>query len=320
MDRSIALKSNVIKTRTMKLAAIDIGSNAIRLQIVKVFEENNLVSFKKLEFLRFPLRLGHDVFKKGKITKPTIKRFAKLMQTFKLLIELYEVEAYSAVATSAMREAANGLDIRKLIQETIGLDINIISGNTEASILNKAILPYLEDRHYYIHIDVGGGSTELNLFEGKQLKVSKSFRIGSVRKLSRDARKETLKEIKDWIKSAQLKKNKHIVGIGTGGNINKLYKLAKKADDLAISLAELKAIRAYVREFSYEERMSILKMNPDRADVIVPASEIYIQVLQNIKSDYILVPRVGLKDGLVYELYEKVRHKNLTKIEFLEEN
>ncbi|MEM9823395.1 MAG: phosphatase [Bacteroidota bacterium] len=302
----------------MKLAAIDIGSNAIRLQIVKVFEENDLVSFKKLEFLRFPLRLGHDVFKKGKITKQTIKRFAKLMQTFKLLIELYEVEAYHAVATSAMREAKNGKAIQQHIHEKIGLKIDIISGGQEASILNKAIIPYLEDRHDYIHIDVGGGSTELNLFSGKKIKVSQSFRIGSVRKLSTKAREKTLKNMKEWMKSAQPKKSQHIIGIGTGGNINKLYKLAQKADDLALSLAELKAIRAYVREFSYEERMSILKMNPDRADVIVPASEIYIQVLQNIKSDYILVPRVGLKDGLIYELYEQVSQKNLTQIEFLE--
>ena len=302
----------------MKLAAIDIGSNAIRLQIVKVFEENELVSFKKLEFLRFPLRLGHDVFQQGSISIPVLDKFTKLMQTFKLLIDLYEVKGYSAVATSAMREAANGLEVKNYIYNQVGLKIDIISGKAEAQILNKAIIPYLKNGHY-IHIDVGGGSTELNLFEGKIVKNSQSFRIGSVRKLSKEERAKTFKEITEWINNNNLSKAKNIVGIGTGGNINKLYKLANKTNNLTISLAELKGLRAYVKEFTYEQRMSILKMNPDRADVIIPASEIYIKVLQEIKSDYILVPKVGLKDGLIYELYEKVAQKDLAQIEFLEE-
>lgn len=300
----------------MKLAAIDIGSNAMRLQIVNVFESEDSVSFKKLEFLRFPLRLGQDVFGKGKISVPTLDKFVKLMQAFKLIIDLYEVEAYSAVATSAMREAENGEDVKNYIFSQVGLNIDIISGEDEARVLNKAILPHLYDG-YFIHIDVGGGSTELNLFEGKELKDSHSFRIGSVRKLSRDERTKAFKEIKDWITARKLDKGKNVIGIGTGGNINKLYKLANKANKMTISLAELKALRAYVKEFTYDERMSILKMNPDRADVIVPASEIYITVLQTMGSDLIMVPKVGLKDGLIYELFEKVTQKNLANIEFL---
>lgn len=302
----------------MKLAAIDIGSNAIRLQIVKVFEDNDMVSFKKLEFLRFPLRLGHDVFKKGKISLPILNKFLKLMQTFKLLIDLYEVEAYSAVATSAMREAENGKETQGLILDQVGLKIDIITGKTEARILNKAILPYLQDRHY-LHIDVGGGSTELNFFEGKLIKDSKSFRIGSVRKLSREARLKSFKEMERWIKKNSNKKVKNVIGVGTGGNINKLYKLARKANNISISLTELKALRAYVKEFTLAERMSMLKLNPDRADVIIPASEIYIKVLESVGSDQIMVPTVGLKDGLIYELYERVSDKNLTQIEFLAE-
>ncbi len=302
----------------MRLAAIDIGSNAIRLQVVKVFEEENLVSFKKLEFLRFPLRLGHDVFKKGKIGSTVRAKFEKLMRTFKLLIDLYEVEAYSAVATSAMREAENGKEIQEYIMDMVGLKIDIISGEKEANILNKAIIPFLDEKQY-IHIDVGGGSTELNVFENKKLIKSQSFRIGSVRKLAGKERTDKFKKMKEWIKSAGLSKSKSITGIGTGGNINKLFKLARKATDTSISLAELKALRAYAKEFSLEERISILKMNADRADVIIPASEIYINVLQAAGSDQIMVPKVGLKDGLVYELYERVSGINLAQIEFLEE-
>jgi len=302
----------------MKLAAIDIGTNAIRLQVVKVFEEDNLVSFKKLEFLRFPLRLGQDVFKKGKIGNNTREKFEKLMRTFKLLIDLYEVKAYNAVATSAMREAENGKEIQEYIMDMVGLKIDIISGDAEARILKKAIIPFLKDKQY-VHVDVGGGSTEVNIFEGKKLKKAQSFKIGSVRKLTGKKRTEKFKEMKEWIKDANLSKSKSIIGIGTGGNINKLYKLAKQPSGTNISLAELKALRAYAKEFSLEERISILKMNPDRADVIIPASEIYINVLQSVGSDQIMVPKVGLKDGLIYELYERISKKSLEQIEFLEE-
>lgn len=302
----------------MKLAAIDIGSNAIRLQVVNVIEEENLVSFKKLEYLRFPLRLGQDVFKKKQILPATRAKFEKLMRTFKLLIDLYEVEAYSAVATSAMREAENGNDIQEFVRDMIGLKIDIISGSVEARVLNKSILPFLEDKQY-IHVDVGGGSTELNIFDGKKLKDSHSFKIGSVRKLAPDERSATFKAMKNWAISCELSRHKPTTGIGTGGNINKLFKLSRNSFGNTISLSELKALRAYVREFNLQDRITILKLNPDRADVIIPASEIYINVLQSVGSDQIMVPKVGLKDGLIYELYEKVSGKDLEQIEFLEE-
>ncbi|WP_276167330.1 exopolyphosphatase [Zobellia alginiliquefaciens] len=300
----------------MKLASIDIGSNAIRLQVVKVYEDEDLVSFKNLQLLRFPLRLGHDVFSQGKITQPTKEKFIKLMSTFKHLIDLYEVEDYYAVATSAMREAGNGKEVSNQIMTEVGMKINTISGKKEATILNKAIKPTLKDRKY-VHIDVGGGSTELNLLEGGKLLQSRSFKIGSVRQLTPKERAAVFLSMKEWIQSTSFYKSKNIVGIGTGGNINKLYGLANKASNMAISFAELKALRAYVNEFTYEQRMSILKMNPDRADVIIPASEIYLKVLKEMASDQILVPKVGLKDGLIYELYEQKTHKNLDKIEYL---
>ncbi|MBU3028485.1 exopolyphosphatase [Zobellia galactanivorans] len=300
----------------MKLASIDIGSNAIRLQVVKVYEDEDLVSFKNLQLLRFPLRLGHDVFSQGEISQPTKEKFIKLMSAFKHLIDLYEVEDYYAVATSAMREARNGKEVSDHIKKEVGMKINVITGKKEASILNKAIKPTLKNRKY-VHIDVGGGSTELNLLEGGQLLQSRSFKIGSVRQLTAKERAEVFADMKEWIHSTSFQKSKNIVGIGTGGNINRLYGLANKASNMAISFAELKALRAYVSEFTYEQRMSILKMNPDRADVIVPASEIYLRVLKEMGSDQILVPKVGLKDGLIYELYEQRTHKNLDKIEYL---
>ena len=300
----------------MKLASIDIGSNAIRLQVVKVYEEDDLVSFKNLQLLRFPLRLGHDVFSKGEISQPTKEKFVKLMSTFKHLIDLYEVEDYYAVATSAMREASNGKEVSNQILKDVGMKINVISGKKEASILNKAIKPTLQNRKY-VHVDVGGGSTELNLLEGGKLIQSKSFKIGSVRQLTAKERAVVFASMKEWLHTTSFYKSKNIVGIGTGGNINKLYGLANKASNMAISFAELKALRAYVSEFTYEQRMSILKMNPDRADVIIPASEIYLRVLKEMGSDQILVPKVGLKDGLIYELYEQRTHKNLDRIEYL---
>ncbi len=302
----------------MKLAAVDIGSNAIRLQITKVYDHDNMISFKKLQFLRFPLRLGYDVFQNNRISKQTADRFEKLMKTFKLLIDLYEVESYKAVATSAMREAENGRELCDRVRDLVGLKIDIVAGEVEASILNKSILPYLNSNQY-VHIDVGGGSTELNVFRKKRLVSSESFKIGSVRSLTDAARKKVFKKMKLWLQEANLNTNEAITGIGTGGNINKLYKLAMKAQGNTISLSELRALRAYAAAFSYEERISILKMNPDRADVIVPASEIYISVLETVGSDQIMVPKVGLKDGLVYELYEALSKKDMSQIEFLEE-
>lgn len=301
----------------MKLAAIDIGSNAIRLQIVKVYKEKNLVSFKRLQFLRFPLRLGRDVFAEGKISLATKEKFVKLMATFKNLIDLYEVEGYTAVATSAMREAKNGKAIREHIEKNTSLKIEIISGKKEAKILYKAIIPFLKKKPY-IHIDVGGGSTELNIFYEKKLIKSKSFNIGSVRKLHKEERIETFKEMKSWITEINVINQKNLTTIGTGGNINKLFKIANKEKGNTLPFTELKALRAYVNEYSFNERISQLKMNPDRADVIIPASEIYIKVMNFVNSDRIMVPQVGLKDGLIYELYEKISDRDLAEVAVLD--
>jgi exopolyphosphatase/guanosine-5'-triphosphate,3'-diphosphate pyrophosphatase len=301
----------------MKLAAIDIGSNAIRLQIIRVIRENELVSFKKLEYLRFPLRLGHDVFKYGEIGEVASDKFEKLMKTFKLLIDLYEVDAYYAVATSAMREAKNGKKIIQNIATYFDLKINLISGKEEAEILSKAIIPYLDDKNY-IHIDVGGGSTELNLYKGKKKINSHSFKVGSVRQLKVMERKAIFKSMADWLKIKKNQIGSPIFAIGTGGNINKLFKLSHQKYNGSISYTELNALKLYVNAFDYDKRINQLKLNPDRADVIIPAAEIYLEVMKLTGADQILVPGVGLKDGTLYALLEQTTGEQLGGIQFLD--
>lgn len=300
----------------MKLAAIDIGSNAIRLQVIRIIKEGERISFKNQEYIRFPLRLGRDVFSTGRISDGTIVSFEKLMRTFKLLLELYDVDGYIARATSAMREAKNGKDIIQRIATYYDLKIGIISGKEEAEYLSKAIVPYLNDKTY-IHIDVGGGSTEINIYDGKNRVTSKSFKMGSVRQLEGHNRKAAFKSIANWRDKVAEAMKPPVVAVGTGGNINKLFNLSNQKYRNSISLAELQALRAYVGEFTYEQRMNILKMNPDRADVIIPASEIYAEVMRLFGSDYIMVPGVGLKDGLLYALYEDVAQERIEDIQFL---
>lgn len=303
----------------MKLAAIDIGSNAIRLQIIRVIRTKDIVSFKKLEFLRFPLRLGKDVFKDGEIGDKAQMKFEKLMRTFKLLIDLYEVDAYSAVATSAMREAKNGKKIAAKIGTYFDLKIDVISGKAEAEMLSKAIIPYLDNKNY-IHIDVGGGSTELNLYKGKNKINSQSFKIGSVRNLNAAKRKAVFKDMEEWVGQKKNKIGAPIIAIGTGGNINKLFKLSRQRyNGSSISFTELNALRVYVNEFDYESRVNILKMNPDRADVIIPAAEIYAEVMKMTGADSIVVPGVGLKDGLLYSLFEQETKERIENIQFIEQ-
>lgn len=302
----------------MKLAAIDIGSNAIRLQVIRVISRDSGLSFKKLEYIRFPLRLGKEVFQQGALSPKNQQAFEKLMRTFKLLIDLYEVEAYLAAATSALREAANGPDIVRRMAEQLGVNIEVITGEQEAEFLSKAIIPGLDDQNY-LHIDVGGGSTELNLYTQKKRMDSRSFRIGSVRKLKAADRREVIKSMQDWCRQQAQQLGAPIRAIGTGGNIRKLLKLANYSKDGRISLTELQALKAYLSTFSYDERVSLLKMNPDRADVIIPASEIYIEIMKGIRSDQIQAPNVGLKDGLLYALYERQTGKDITEIEFVDQ-
>lgn len=280
-------------------------------------QNNNLVSFKKLEYVRFPLRLGKDVFSEGELLPPTQEKFEKLMRIYKLLMDLYEVDGYVACATSAMREAKNGNEIVNQIATYFNLKIDIISGQDEAEILGKAIVPYLDNKNY-VHIDVGGGSTELNIYVNKEKIDSRSFKMGSVRQLDEKKQKATYRQMKTWIKKVTQKIKPPIIAVGTGGNINKIYKLSRQTYQNYLSLTELQGMRAYISEFDFDQRVNLLKMNPDRADVILPASDIFINVMNVFGTDQIMVPGVGLKDGLIYNLYEQVAKEDIKEVQFVE--
>ena len=290
----------------MKLAAIDIGSNAIRLQITNVTEFKGQIKFKRLEYVRFPLRLGQDVFSTGSLSEESQKKFIKLMLAFKLLVELYDVQDSYACATSAMRNSDNGALLAELVKEKIGLEIHIIDGDQEAEMINMALANYIPDG-LCLHIDVGGGSTELNLFNKRQKVDAQSFNIGSVRMLQGKVDPAVWEKMREWIQKNIKKYPGHVTALGTGGNINKIYQLAKKQPGKIMSLAKIKEIKEFIERHTLEERIHLLQLNHDRADVIVPASEIYVKVMDWVRTKSILVPDVGLKDGVMHYLYEKSR-------------
>lgn len=292
----------------MKLAAIDIGSNAIRMQVTNVIEYDGQVTFKKLEYVRFPLRLGHDVFTSGKISERNCERFVKLMRAFKLLIELYEVDASMACATSAMRESENGWELKERAKEETGLEIQVIDGDREAELTNRAILTHISDMPH-LHIDVGGGSTELNLYINHEKVASRSFKLGSVRRLDHRDSPEVWEQMKQWIAAHIPPKAGKVTALGTGGNISKIFELSgtKKGKKLSIEKAEEVVDR--LQQMTLEERIFRLQLNPDRADVIIPASEIYLEAMRAAHAKYIVVPDVGLKDGIMHFLYQQTRQR-----------
>ncbi len=290
----------------MKLAAIDIGSNAIRFQISTVLDRGPKALFKKLEYIRFPLRLGHDVFTTGKISKESISRFMKLMKAYKLMLELYEADDYMFCATSAMRESENGEELVKRVYDELGLTIKLITGKEEADLINRAIHSYLTD-HTYLHIDVGGGSTELNLYvHGKKINT-RSFKVGSVRVLEHFDLPVMWTDMEKWIKSHVKRSYGRVIAVGTGGNISKIFELAGKKPGKSISIKTVREVKERVQALTMDQRIYELQMNPDRADVIIPASDIYLKVMEWANSQSILVPDVGLKDGMLLYLLEKNR-------------
>ena len=292
----------------MRFAAVDIGSNAIRLQITNVTQYDGIINFKKLEYLRFPLRLGMDVFHTQKISEKNRLKFIKLMNAFKLLIDLYEVDDYMVCGTSALRESVNGREIVEEIFQDMGLVINIIDGNQEAELINMALGSYIDEKSY-LHIDVGGGSTELNIYTNKQKIASKSFKIGSVRALDDMIPLSVWKSMNNFIGENIDKKSK-ITCIGTGGNINKILELSKPSKNKRyLDFEKIKEVLMFLEAFSYEERVNKLNLNPDRADVIIPASKIYLAAMNAADSKKMIVPDVGLKDGLMQVLYKRNKHK-----------
>lgn len=295
----------------MKLAAIDIGSNAIRFQVTNVMTFEGQNYFKRLEYVRFPLRLGQDVFQHKRIGVVQEEKLIRLMHAFKILIELYEVDNYYACATSAMREAQNGRDIVEKVKQLMGLKINIISGEREAELINRVVMEKLT-KGYFLHIDVGGGSTELNvILDGVKLK-SKSFKIGSVRAIQNASSKTVLKRMSQWIEENTLGRKSSLTAVGTGGNISKLYELSgSKSKVRLLKVDSIIELQKRLSELTLEERIFKMQLNPDRADVILPASIIYLHAMQSANIQRIKVPDVGLKDGIIHMLFEKNVRKSL---------
>ncbi len=292
----------------MKIAAIDIGSNAARMQISSVLHDHKKISFKKVEYVRFALRLGMDVFNTGKITYESEARIKKLLMAYRLLMELHEVDAYMICATSAMREAENGANIVERIKNELGMEIHLIEGEKEAELINNVIIAVLENDKTYLHIDVGGGSTELNIYKGRTKIAAKSFKIGSVRLLEHKEAPDVWKKMKAWV-NENIPANEEVIAVGTGGNISKLFNMIEKKTDGKASLKELEQKRDYINQFSLEERINLLQLNADRADVIVPASDIYISVMKWAGSSEIVVPDLGLKDGILLLVYETLMNE-----------
>ena len=289
----------------MKLAAIDIGSNAARLQISTVLTNDAVISFKKVEYVRFPLRLGHDVFTHGALTTESVQRTVKLMQAYKLLMELHEVEAYMACATSAMREATNGRDVVELVKLRANIPIQIIDGQREAQLINNVVVLALDERQT-LHIDVGGGSTELNVYKNRVKLASRSFKIGSVRLLEGKDTRGTWTKMEHWI-ADNIDHTEPVVAVGTGGNISKLFNLVSKTSDTTTTVAEIIRMRDYIAGFSLDDRINKLRLNADRADVIVPAAQIYISAMQWAGATNIAVPDLGLKDGILQTVYQHLK-------------
>ncbi len=296
----------------MKLAAIDIGSNAIRFQVSSILDNGKRTLFKKLEYIRFPLRLGHDVFATGRISERSIEKFKKLMRAYKLLLDLYEVDDYMFCATSAMRESENGEALANELKEELGITIDIIDGNREAELINKAIISYLTDSTY-LHIDVGGGSTELNLFTGGKKIKTRSFKVGSVRVLEHHDQPVMWEDMERWVRENVKSEYGKVTAVGTGGNISKIFELAQLKPHRQMSLKKVREIKEMIEGYSMEDRIYQLQMNPDRADVIIPASDIYIKVMEWGHAKYILVPDVGLKDGMLQFLLERARAQQKIK-------
>ncbi|SER10882.1 exopolyphosphatase / guanosine-5'-triphosphate,3'-diphosphate pyrophosphatase [Hyunsoonleella jejuensis] len=287
-----------------KYAAIDIGSNAVRLLISNVIEEKGKpVVFKKNSLVRVPIRLGADVFIKGRISKENTQRMLDTMLAFKLLMKSHKVEKYKACATSAMRESNNGNDVVSAVLEHSGVSIDVIDGEEEAAIIAATDLnKFIDPEKIYLYVDVGGGSTEFSVIsKGKQI-ASRSFKIGTVRLLNDMVKKESWAELNQWIKDNTGQYEKISV-IGSGGNINKIFKVSGKALGKPLTYFYLTSYYNTLQSYSYEERITELSLNQDRADVIIPAMRIYLFAMKWSGAKHIYVPKIGLADGIIKSIY-----------------
>ncbi len=287
-----------------KYAAIDIGSNAIRLLIANIIEqENGPTLFRKNALVRVPIRLGEDVFINGEISAKNQERMEDAMKAFRLLMNAHQVLEYRACATSAMRDARNGFAFAKALKKKTNITIDIIDGEEEAKIIAATDLnSFIKEDRTYIYVDVGGGSTEISIYHMGSMIASRSFKIGTVRLLNDLVSQEDWDIMQKWI-ALKCANYDHIDLIGSGGNINKVFKLSAKKPGKTLSYLFLTQLYKELQNMSYDERIIKLELNPDRADVIIPALRIYLQAMKSSKAKQIIVPKIGLADGIIKSLY-----------------
>jgi exopolyphosphatase / guanosine-5'-triphosphate,3'-diphosphate pyrophosphatase len=291
----------------LKFAAIDIGTNAIRLLLANVIEDDGKTYFKKSSLIRMPIRLGEDVFEFGKIQKKRARNLIRILNAFKLLMEANEVVKYRACATSAMREAKNGKKLIELIKKETGMTVELISGKEEAEIIRGTqINELLASGENWLFVDVGGGSTEMTLFHKGEIIKSNSFEIGTLRLLKNIVKPEEHALFNDWLADIR-GKYEDLQIIGSGGNINRIYKFSQNKEGKGLYYHELLYLTKKIKSYSYEDRMKILGFNPDRADVIIPAAELYIDIMRKADIGKIHVPKIGLADGIIELKYENFK-------------
>jgi exopolyphosphatase/guanosine-5'-triphosphate,3'-diphosphate pyrophosphatase len=294
----------------LKLAAIDIGSNAARLLITEVTQANGgKPVFTKMNLFRVPLRLGFDVFENNLISVHRQEMLMQTMKAYQHLMKAYGVEAVKACATSAMRDASNSLEIINNVRQQTGIEIEVISGDTEANLVyENHVAENMDKEHSYMYIDVGGGSTELSFFSNGILVFKKSYNIGTIRLLKNKVTEEDWEDMKETIKTVT-RGHKEVVAIGSGGNINKIFSLSKKKDGKPLLLDLLRDYYRELQAVTLEERITKYNLREDRADVIVPALLIYINAMRWAGAQEIYIPKIGLVDGLIQHLWEEVREK-----------
>lgn len=294
-----------------KFAAIDIGTNAVRLLFYNIYLDlKGEPNFKKVALTRVPIRLGEDVFATNKISKEKIELLRKTLIAFRNLIEVHDVIDYMACATSAMREAENAKEVKEYLEKETGIEIKTITGDMEADLIyQNHIAESMNPHRAYLYIDVGGGSTEITLFSQGEKRYSESFQIGTVRMLHDKITKETWDLLK--LKCIEIShRYKSLIGIGSGGNVIKLQKLAGAGEGAPFTRPQLKEVYQELKDLTYEERMRKHGLNPDRADVIVPAAEIFLFITKHTEIKNIIVPKMGLSDGIIHYMYEEYLKKD----------
>lgn len=293
----------------MKFGAIDIGTNAARLLVGEVTKEDGHYFVNKISYTRVPLRLGEDVFENERISKRKAENFVKMVKAFSLIADIFEVKQLRACATSAMREAKNGEVIRKRIFEETGVQIEIISGDEEAELIfGTFFLMDIDKTVPFVVVDVGGGSTEVSLFKNGARIASKSFEIGTLRLLKGKTRKTIWVEMQEWLDQHVTLDEIHRF-YATGGNINKAHKLLGAVNLEPIKLSELEELKNNLEPLSVRQRMDRYQLKPDRADVLVPALDIYCYLMRKMKCEEIIVPKIGLSDGIIYDLHQKSKKR-----------